>query len=53
MPTMDIAARLIAADSRWDTVRGTFRAWRNGALTTQAFLEWNDIDMTTEGRHDG
>jgi len=40
----EIAGRLRRADSRWSTVRGTFRTWRHGELATRAFRDWHHLD---------
>lgn len=48
-----LAARLRAADSRWTTVRGTFRTWRNQTLVTQAFRDWHHIDQAADTEQGG
>jgi hypothetical protein len=43
-----VAARLRAADGRWNTVCGVFRTWRDETLVTQAFMDWHHIDQATD-----
>lgn len=40
----DLVTRLKAAESRWSTVRGTFRTWRDQELVTRAFMDWHRPD---------
>ncbi|WGL52973.1 hypothetical protein P5P86_03915 [Nocardioides sp. BP30] len=47
----ELAERLQTAHNRWTTVRGTFRTWRHGELTTRAFRDWHHLDEPAGSRH--